>query len=670
MKIPVKLMNIFVWMSFISVSHAEIVLDGTLGSSGSLPGPDYLISDNLGKQSGTNLFHSFESFNIEIDKSATFTSSIPIKNVISRVTGTNPSRIDGTLRSEIPNANLYLLNPNGILFGEKASLDISGSFHASTADYLRLKNGQMFYVNQSNDFSLMVAPPSRFGFLNSTPANITIQDSTLKIEGGKDLSFISGDLSIENSNLSTIDGGQINLISVASKGEVVPGLPNTDQKMGTIKILGNSMIAGDTEFDTDYKGGDIFIEANQMTMAFNGSCQKNICPGISSDTHSNGNGGRIDINIAEELKITGNIGISTASNEPATGHAGYINLKVGQLNLNDGGFINSGTSSSGNGGNINITASKGISLFGDSRISSTLNSGSSATRGGDIYIKTPRLEIKGSLSAIQTGASFPTIGDAGNIKIHADDIRLEEGATVISSSIGSGKSGDISIFGNRIELKRSSLMSFGNMDGGDINIKIRDHLYLHDSGILTSGIENISVYSLYKNGLISLEQLQLILKSTGELKLNNGGNINISKPQLFVLEKSQILATATSGKGGNINIDADNFIHSFPYEEGGELRFELPYLLNLIFDFDDVNFNASRINASSAFGFNGEISINALERDITTDLLPLPEKHQMPNLPLNRCAGLSLETISKFIITIRDISPPTPEDLKTHYYIP
>jgi len=182
MKIPVKLLNLsfIVWMSFISVSYAEIVLNGTLGSSGSLPGPDYLISDNLGKQSGTNLFHSFESFNIDTGESATFTGPISVENVIGRVTGTHSSWIDGTLRSQIPNANLYLLNPNGILFGKNASLDMSGSFHASTADYLRLKNGQNFYVNQSNDFSLMVTPPSRFGFLDSTPANITIQDSILK----------------------------------------------------------------------------------------------------------------------------------------------------------------------------------------------------------------------------------------------------------------------------------------------------------------------------------------------------------------------------------------------------------------------------------------------------------------------------------------------------------
>jgi filamentous hemagglutinin family protein len=657
MKIPVKLLTVAVWMLFTSVLHAEVVLDGTLGTSGSLPGPDYLISDNLGKQSGANLFHSFESFNIKKGESATFTGPISVENVIGRVTSTNPSWIDGTLRSEIPNANLYLLNPNGIMFGKNASLDINGSFHASTADYLQLKDGQRFYVNQSNDFSLIVAPPSSFGFLDSTPADITIQGSTLKIEGGKDLSIISGNLNIENSNLSTVGGGQINLISVASKGEVIPGLPNTDKKMGTIKILGNSIISGDTELGTDNKGGDIFIEANKMTMEFNGDCEKT-CPGISSDTRGKGNSGNIDINIVEELKMTGITGISTASTEKATGNAGNINLTIGQLSLN-GGFINSSTSTGGNGGNIDITATKSISLFGGGIIASTLESGSSATEGGDIYIKTPRLEIKDFPSAMQTGAKFPTIGYAGNIEIHADYLRLEYGATVVSSSIGSGKSGDISISSIGIELKQSSLMSFGNVDGGYINIKVRDHLYLHNSGIVTSAIENLGFYSWYRNGLISLDEL------LSRLKPGNGGNINISKPQFFVLDKSQILATAKSGKGGNINIDADNLIYSFPYEEGGEFLFELPYILDLIFNFDGVNFDISRINASSAFGINGEISINALEKDISKDLLPLTKKYQAPGLLPNRCASSSMkETISKFLITIRDVLPPTPEDLR------
>ena len=118
-------------------TNAEVTLDGTLGRSGALPGPDYLIGADLGQQHGGNLFHSFQDFNLNRFESATFSGPNSINNVINRVTGGNSSNIDGLIRSTI-SANMYFLNPNGIMFGPNARLDVQGSFHASTAHYLRL----------------------------------------------------------------------------------------------------------------------------------------------------------------------------------------------------------------------------------------------------------------------------------------------------------------------------------------------------------------------------------------------------------------------------------------------------------------------------------------------------------------------------------------------------
>ena len=117
---------------------AEVTLDGILGRSGAVSGPNYRITADLGRQVGVNLFHSFGKFNINTGESATFSGPDSISNIISRVTGGISSWIDGRLRSEITGANLYLLNPAGVMFGSNASLDISGSFHVSTADYLKL----------------------------------------------------------------------------------------------------------------------------------------------------------------------------------------------------------------------------------------------------------------------------------------------------------------------------------------------------------------------------------------------------------------------------------------------------------------------------------------------------------------------------------------------------
>jgi filamentous hemagglutinin family protein len=115
-------------------SQAEVTLDGTMGPSGALAGPDVVIPDTVGQTQGTNLFHSFGVFNVNTGESATFTGPAVIDNVLSQVTGGSQSFIDGLLRSTIESANLWFINPSGVLFGPNASLDVHGSFHVSTAD--------------------------------------------------------------------------------------------------------------------------------------------------------------------------------------------------------------------------------------------------------------------------------------------------------------------------------------------------------------------------------------------------------------------------------------------------------------------------------------------------------------------------------------------------------
>jgi len=112
------------------------VLDGTLGASGPLAGPNYDITQNLGKTVGQNLFHSFSSFNLSNVESANFSGDASINNVISRVTGGNASNINGQINSSIPGGNFYFINPAGVIFGNDASIDVGGSFTVGTADYI------------------------------------------------------------------------------------------------------------------------------------------------------------------------------------------------------------------------------------------------------------------------------------------------------------------------------------------------------------------------------------------------------------------------------------------------------------------------------------------------------------------------------------------------------
>ncbi|MGH8656177.1 MAG: filamentous hemagglutinin N-terminal domain-containing protein [Gammaproteobacteria bacterium] len=243
-----------------ATTQAEITVDGSLGSfRGSLAGPAFQIDANLGRQIGTNLFHSFGAFNINHPESATFTpngSSGPIANVLSRVTGDSASTIDGALRSTIPNANLFFFNPHGAVFGPHAQLDVPGSFHVSTADYLRLEDGVRFDAQPSaHDALLTTAPPAAFGFLSEQPAGISVQGSAIELKEGKTLSLVGGDFDFVGADLDSqgqptsflgAPGGRINLASVASSGEVSLGTTGLGMhgftQLGQITLSQNSLV--------------------------------------------------------------------------------------------------------------------------------------------------------------------------------------------------------------------------------------------------------------------------------------------------------------------------------------------------------------------------------------------------------------------------------------------
>jgi filamentous hemagglutinin family protein len=235
---PLVTTSFFISLSVITIGHAGVVLDGTLGRSGPLTGPNYMINADLGKQVGGNLFHSFSSFNITRTESAVFRGPGAVENIISRVTGGSSSTIDGLLKSEIRGANLYFLNPAGIMFGPNAKLDVSGSFHASTADYIKLGETGRFDAKTPGNSVLTVALPTAFGFLSDTPKGISVDGGFFEVPAGKSISLTGGDLSIKNGNLYA-PSGTINLISLASPGEAffsVPGFETGSfEKFGTIE---------------------------------------------------------------------------------------------------------------------------------------------------------------------------------------------------------------------------------------------------------------------------------------------------------------------------------------------------------------------------------------------------------------------------------------------------
>ncbi len=218
--------------------QAQIVTDGSVGPKVSLRGGEIEIGADLGTRRGDNLFHSFEKFGIATGQTATFTGPGTVKNVISRVTGGEVSNIDGKLASRVGQADLYFLNPAGVMFGPNAQLDLPSSLHVSTAHELRFADGARFSALDKTGSGLTVAPPEAFGFLDKPPGRISVNQSQLQLTSGKTFSLIGGDIDIVSGMQPPIlaENGIANLTATAA-GEVrIADGAATHRQLGTVRL--------------------------------------------------------------------------------------------------------------------------------------------------------------------------------------------------------------------------------------------------------------------------------------------------------------------------------------------------------------------------------------------------------------------------------------------------
>ncbi|MEZ5581957.1 MAG: filamentous hemagglutinin N-terminal domain-containing protein [Candidatus Competibacteraceae bacterium] len=333
--------------------QAQITLDGTLGPKGSLSGPNFEIPAEVGRQVGGNLFHSFDQFNIHTDESATFTGPGSIENILGRITGGERSTIDGWLRSEIPGANLFLINPAGMLFGPNAQLDVQGSFHATTADSIQLGEVGRFDATQPENSVLTAAPPSAFGFLGGNPAGISIQGSTLAVPTGESLSLIGGEIQISGGNLSAPDG-RIDMVSVSSKGEVISNFQKHQEDINTDSFdqFGTITVSDRTTINVKGQGGGIFIRSGAFILENNSQ--------INSSTEEGSNiGSGPNISLAADfVELNNSAEINSTTGPQSENQGGSISIDAEKVFMANNAKVNSRTSStgSGNGGNILINS--------------------------------------------------------------------------------------------------------------------------------------------------------------------------------------------------------------------------------------------------------------------------------------------------------------------------
>jgi len=177
----------------VTTSHvqAQIAADGTLSTNvKTTDNRNFTITN--GNRAGSNLFHSFSEFSVPTGGSAFFNNGPEIQNIITRVTGSSISNIDGLIKANGA-ANLFLLNPNGIIFGPHASLSIGGSILASTARSLNFADGTQFSATAHPTTPLLtISVPIGLQF-GETAGGVRVQGSELAVQPGKTLALVGGD---------------------------------------------------------------------------------------------------------------------------------------------------------------------------------------------------------------------------------------------------------------------------------------------------------------------------------------------------------------------------------------------------------------------------------------------------------------------------------------------
>ena len=584
-------------------SFAQITPDQTLPTNSNVTSEENLRTITGGTQRGGNLFHSFREFSVPNGLEAFFNNGADIQNILTRVTGGSISEINGLIRAN-GGANLFLMNPNGIVFGPNARLNIGGSFFGTSANSIKFANGKEFSAvdPQSPPPLLTIDVPLGLQY-GTNPGSIRVEGNgqgarnfddpiidtqdALRVGSDKTLALVGGDIDLEGATLKTA-GGRIELGSVAGNGFVglTPDNKGFALDYGGVENFGDIRLSQQANVDASGEGaGDVKVQSRRLSLSD--------VSRIETSTLGALQGGSLVVNATESVEVAtvplG--GLFSQVYLDATGDGGDLNIQTRQLVLRNVAQVTTETFGTGNSGNLNITASESVEIITSSADAfslsglSTRSVGGQFSANGEDFISTPTGNA-GDLTIttgqlLLDGGSINTdtfsAGKGGDLNITASEsIKIISGSNVpapgglFSSSGGiqisptgeefiftpTGDAGDLTIKTGQLLVDRSwiSTTTYGAGKGGNLNITASESIkFIAESNAL--GVSGV-LSTASGGGLIAIPSgEEVILRPTGD-----GGDLNIQTGQLLVDGGQIVTATAGAGKGGDLNITASESI--------------------------------------------------------------------------------------------------------------
>ncbi len=569
--IPILLSSLLLSNVLSAAPGGGLIADNTAGTILTLQ--DQTIAITGGTAQGGNLLHSFREFNVETDQTADFQAAANTQNIISRVTGPHDSWIDGNIKSTTSDANLYLVNPNGIIMSENASLDVNGAFHATTADYVTLADGQRVYADANKDVTLTVAAPEAFGFLDASVGKIQINGSQLRVADGQAISLVGGEIDITSEAKLEAAGGHIDLIGVASAGEVksMPnGTTNTtkadisladsiitvnnsaDSKtVGAIRVQGanmtvnNSHLYADNNSDIDATAHDgVALRAETIELSDSQ---------ITARTWGSGQGGSVQLQATERVVLNNSrVGMETESTAANAGKGGSLRITAPSITLADEAQIAAGTKGSGQGGSVQLQATEQV-MLNNSRIDiETADAG----KGGSLEIAAPSITLA---DEVRITAETLGSGQGGSIQLQATEQVMLNNSHIDIATTDAGKGGSLKITAPSITLvgeTRITAETWGSDQGGSIQLQATEQAVLNNSRIdmKTGDVGKGGSLKITAPSITLADKAQITAKTEGG---GQGGSVQLQATEQVMLNNGHIdMETADTGKGGSLEIMA------------------------------------------------------------------------------------------------------------------